>query len=422
MTDLFATISQVLQNQFLSGGIVLMLTGGLIALCRRFPLQLWSWIVRRVTVVVDVSNDDPLFAWLSLWLAEHPYSRRARTLTATSERDDYGRAISGLAQSTDELPQVLFTPAPGSHVLWYKRRLVWLSRERKEAGPGKDDSFTGSWKREVFTLRVVGRNQGAARSLLEDARGVALKRRSRKIEVFSAHYDSWQRIDERDPRPLSSVFLPNDTAAHVAADVESFLESQPWYAERGIPWRRGYLFHGVPGSGKTSLICALAGQFRMNLYILNLGNPYLADDHLMALLSRVSARSFVLLEDVDAAFNQRDKSDEAKNKLTFSGLLNALCGAGSREGSIVFMTTNHLDRLDPALIRPGRADFRLEFEHATAEQANRMFLAFFPEAGGADEFGDRVAALRMSMAEVQNHLIQHRDSCVRALNSLAKAA
>jgi mitochondrial chaperone BCS1 len=421
VTELLATVSQVLQNQFLSGGIVLMLSASVIALCRKLPQQLWTWFVRRVTVVVDVSNDDPLFAWLSLWLAEHPYSRRARTLTATSERDDYGRSISGPTQSTDDLPQVLFTPAPGNHLLWYKRKLVWLSRDRKDA-PGKEESFSSVWKREVFTLRVIGRNQDAARSLLEDARGVALKRRSRKIEVFSACYDSWQRIDERDPRPLSSVFLPNDTADHIVKDVKTFLESQPWYAERGIPWRRGYLFHGVPGSGKTSLICALAGQFRMNLYILNLGNPYLTDDHLMALLSRVSARSFVLLEDVDAAFNQRDKSDEAKNKLTFSGLLNALCGAGSREGSLVFMTTNHLDRLDPALVRPGRADFRLEFGHATAEQANRMFLAFFPEADGADGFGDRVASMNMSMAEVQNHLIEHRDSCVRALNSLAKAA
>jgi mitochondrial chaperone BCS1 len=416
----WAILFELLQSPFVASGITLLLTGSLLALCRKLPLHLWNWIVRRMTVVVDVSNDDPLFAWISLWLAEHPYSQRARILTATSERDDYGRVLSGPVQGVSDLPQVLLTPAPGNHLLWYKRRLVWLLRERKEAAPGKDDSLMSMWKREVFTLRVVGRSQETARRLLEDARAVALNRRKRKVEIFSASYETWQRIDERDPRPLASVFLPDGIADTIVSDIGSFCASQAWYAERGIPWRRGYLLYGIPGSGKTSLIMALAGHFRMNLHILNLGNHYLTDDTLMSLMSRVPARSLILLEDVDAAFNHRNKASDSK--LTFSGLLNALDGAGAKDGSLVFMTTNHVEDLDPALTRPGRADFRLEFNHATAEQANRMFVAFFPEAEGADGFGDRVEALRMSMAQVQNHLIQHRDSCIRALNSLEKAA
>lgn len=418
MNDILSTLTSSLQNQFLSGGLVLMVTAGLMAICRKVPGQAWQWLLRRLTIVVDVSNDDPLFAWLSLWLSEHPYTRRARTLTATSERDDYGRMATFAGAALEALPEVLLTPAPGNHLLRYKRRLVWLSRDRKEAAPGKDESFTSSWKREVFTLRVIGRSQRAARDLLEAARFVALTRRNSKVEVFSAFYDNWQRIDERNPRKLSTVFLPERTTEQAVADIDEFTAGQTWYGERGIPWRRGYLFHGIPGSGKTSLICALAGHFRMNLYILNLGSPYLSDDTLMALLSRVPSRSFVLLEDIDAAFNQREKSDDAKNKLTFSGLLNALDGAASKDGSLVFMTTNHIDRLDPALTRPGRADFQLEFGYATADQSNRMFCAYFPEAGGADGFGDKVAAMNISMADVQNHLIAHKDSCVRALNSL----
>lgn len=279
----------LLQSPILSGGLVLMLTGAGIALCRKLPIYLWKWVIRRVTIVVDVSNDDPLFAWLSLWLAEHPYSQKARTLTATSERDDYGRVVSG-PRETSELPQILLTPAPGNHLLWYKRRLVWLSRERKEAAPSKDDSFVSLWKREVFTLRVIGRSQDAAKSLLQDARAVALNRRNRKIEVFAASYDYWQRIDERDPRPLSSVFLPDAVTERASHDVAAFLDRQEWYVERGIPWQRRYLFHGVPGSGKTSLIVALAGYFRMNLYILNLGSPYLTDDSLTALWSFIAPR------------------------------------------------------------------------------------------------------------------------------------
>lgn len=407
-----------IQNQFLSGGIVLMMTAALLALCRRIPIQIGRWFQRRFTITVDVSSDDPLFGWLSLWLAVHPYSARARQLTATSERDEHGRSSPEPASSEISLPQVLFTPAPGNHLLLYQRRLVWLSRDRKEAAPGANDSFMSLWKREVFTLRLIGRNQDVARRLLEDARSLALSRRHRKVEIFIAGYDYWQSIDERDPRPLSSVFLPEGKSEEVVKDVERFLASQAKYIERGIPWRRGYLFYGIHGSGKTSLICALAGHFKMNLYILNLASSHMSDDNLMALLARVPLRSFLLLEDVDSAFIKRDKSDGVGNKLTFSGLLNALDGAGSKDGTIAFMTTNHIEKLDEALIRPGRADKRVEFGYATAEQAVGIFRAFFPDAAQAEAFGELVTTRPMTMADVQQHLVLHERSPVEALAAL----
>lgn len=419
MDTLLQTFRETLQNQFLSGGLVLMLMASLLALCRKLPLHLWRFLLRRFTIVIDVSNDDAVFAWLTLWLADHPYSKRARTLTASAERSE-SRGCSPAGSPDADLPQVLLIPAPGNHLLWYQRRLVWLSRERKEAAPDKGDSLIGLWKREVFVIRVIGRSQSAARRLLDDAREVAARRRQRKTEIFSPFYDRWQAVDERDPRPLSSVFLPEHQRDEVVLDIERFLSGKDWYLQRGIPWRRRYLFYGAPRSGKTSLICALAGHFRMNLYILSLGSPYLTDDSLMTLLASVPSRSFILLEDVDCAFNARNKSEDARNKLTFSGLLNALDGAASKEGSLVFMTTNHIERLDPALIGAGRADLRMEFRHATAEQANRMFCAYFPDAQGADGFGDKVAVLKWSMADVQNHLIEHKDSYLRALNSLSE--
>lgn len=414
------SINEALQNQFLSGGIVLMLTGSVIALCRNLPAHLWRFLLRRFTIVIDVSNDDPVFAWLSLWLADNPYSQKARALTASAERDESGNC-SPKGDTTVELPQVMLTPAPGNHLFWYHGRLVWLSRERKDAAPDKGDSLIGLWKREVFVVRVTGRSQAVAKRLLSEAREIAARRRQRRTEIFAPFYDRWQPVDERDPRPLTSVYLPNGQREQAVADIEQFLSSKEWYVARGIPWRRRHLYQGAPRSGKTSLICAMAGHFRMNLYILSLGSPYLTDDSVMSLLSNVPGRSFILLEDIDCAFNGRDKSDDARNKLTFSGLLNALDGAASKDGSLVFMTTNHVDRLDPALVGAGRVDFQLEFRLATSAQANQMFLAYFPEAQGADGFGDRVEAACMSMADVQNHLIKYRGSCVRALNELKAA-
>jgi|ERR1051326_516508 chaperone BCS1 len=399
-----------LQNQFLSGGLVLMLTGAVLALCRRVPLRALEWGRRRFTITVDISNDDPLFAWLSLWLAHHPYSKRARSLTATSERDEYGRSAPQVigAGEKEGLPQILLTPAPGNHLLLYKRRLIWLTRDRKEASPGSADSYASVWRREVITIRVIGRCQQAARTLLEDARTIAMSRRQKKTEIFIAGYDYWESVGERDPRPLGSVFLPSGVVERIVDDVESFMASQSWYISRGIPYRRGYLFHGVPGSGKTSLIIALAGYFRMNLYVLNVAGSRVSDETLTSLLARVPLRSMVLLEDIDSAFNIRKKSEDTPNKLTFSGLLNALDGAASKEGALVFMTTNHIDRLDDALIRPGRADLHVEFGPALPEQAEAIFAAFNPNATAEQTHRFIIDADGLTMAQIQQRLLNHR--------------
>lgn len=78
----------------------------------------------------------------------------------------------------------------------------------------------------------------------------------------------------------------------------------------GIPYRRGYLLHGPPGSGKTSFIQALAGSLSYDICLLNLSERGLADDKLFHLMSNAPERSFILIEDIDAAFNKRVQTTE----------------------------------------------------------------------------------------------------------------
>jgi len=102
--------------------------------------------------------------------------------------------------------------------------------------------------------------------------------------------------------------------------------------------------------------------------------------------------------------------------VTLSGLLNALDGVSSREGRVLFLTTNHLERLDPALIRPGRVDRKIELAYATPDQARRLFLWYFRDCGlshaelahEAEHFASQVPDGRISMAAIQEHLLRHR--------------
>lgn len=183
----------------------------------------------------------------------------------------------------------------------------------------------------------------------------------------------------RSKRLLGSVILDKGIAESVVEDVRDFMASGEWYHRRGIPYRRGYLLYGPPGSGKTSFIQALAGELDYNICILNISENTLTDDRLNHLMNHIPNRSILLLEDVDAAFNKREQSTEQgyTSGVTFSGLLNALDGVASAEECITFMTTNHPERLDPALMRPGRVDYKVLIGNATEYQVKRMFLRFY---------------------------------------------
>ena len=124
---------------------------------------------------------------------------------------------------------------------------------------------------------------------------------------------------------------------------------------------------------------ALAGYLDYNICLLNLSERGMSDDRLTHLLSNAPERSILLLEDIDAAFTGRQTAaeDGYQTNVTFSGLLNALDGVASGESRIVFMTTNHAERLDPALIRPGRVDAIVELGDAEPEQVRRLFKRFY---------------------------------------------
>ena len=136
--------------------------------------------------------------------------------------------------------------------------------------------------------------------------------------------------------------------------------------DKGVPYRRGYLLHGPPGTGKTSFTQAIAGALKLNICYLNLSNGNMDDDGLNRALNNAPSQSIILLEDIDGIFVARESVNQGRDGgVSFSGLLNALDGVRSQEGRILFMTTNHKEKLDPALLRPGRCDFQVKLDNAS---------------------------------------------------------
>ncbi|GBP21337.1 Mitochondrial chaperone BCS1 [Eumeta japonica] len=251
---------------------------------------------------------------------------------------------------------------------------------------------------------------------------MALKQHEGMTVMYTALGSEWRPFGHpRRKRPMHSVVLKAGLAERILQDCLDFIDNPQWYTERGIPYRRGYLLHGPPGCGKSSYIMALAGELEYNICVLNLSERGLTDDRLNHLLSVAPQQSIILLEDIDAAFSSRADTPTQKaayeglNRVTFSGLLNCLDGVASTEARIVFMTTNYLERLDSALIRPGRVDFKEYVSYCDQEQIERMFLRFYKGEAAAKHsklFAEKVTAIakNVSPAQIQGYFMFHKHS------------
>ncbi|HKV81881.1 MAG TPA: AAA family ATPase [Candidatus Sulfotelmatobacter sp.] len=175
-------------------------------------------------------------------------------------------------------------------------------------------------------------------------------------------------------------------------DIGRFRSSKQRYSRLGVPYHRGYLLYGPPGTGKTSLVSAVAAHFALSVYCVNLTE--FNDRNLMVAVSQVPRDSVLLFEDIDCMkggqkrepANGADKSvdktekQSSNNGVTLSGLLNVLDGFFAPTGVLFMMTTNHLEALDPALLRPGRIDYKLLLGKASDAQKVDLYLRFFPDA------------------------------------------
>ena len=323
--------------------------------------------------------------------------------------------VSGDSDSKDIAYQLAATDQLLS--MKFKGRTVYISRAVQTASIHKP--WTGDSDNEVLTLSVLGKDPAILKSFISAAIEFKNMQESNRTGVYVCNdewYEKWTRVLGKTPRAFDSVIIEGTHARDILSDMRRFIHSRGWYEKMGIPHRRGYLFHGPPGGGKTSLCQVLAGELKLHICILPVSGKGMTDSKLAHLMRNAPRRSITVLEDVDSIFVKRESQGEQTTSVTFSGLLNAIDGFVSQEGRISIMTTNCIEKLDSALIRPGRCDVKLEIKNASREQMVSLFLRFFP-GGDAEKFADNIPERTVSMAQLQNHLVQHKDSQQLAVDS-----
>ena len=221
----------------------------------------------------------------------------------------------------------------------------------------------------------------------------------------------WELLTKRLPRKLNTIYL-NGIEDEVYEYIKKFKskEIKKRYSELGIPYKRNIMLEGYPGTGKTSLIFALASEMKCNIAIMNF-NKDLDDNSFMRAIRRIPKNCILVLEDIDVLFKERKANDGFKSNLSFSALLNSLDGLAFRDEMITVMTTNYECNLDAALKRPGRIDKSVNFTFATKNQTKFMFENFFPEH--KEEFSDfykLIKRFKYTTAVLQQYLMIYMDN------------
>lgn len=372
------------------------------AVLGRYGFQMASALFKRKFVVsMEMTNRDPSYDWVMQWMARHPSFSFQQLSVITANV-----TIHANEEST---ANCTFAPCPNiPHWLLHKGWPIMVYRKRQV------ERAAGSDVLEIMELSTLGRGKAMMEQIVSEAKAQAVQRDSDKTVIYQNAGGRWSRQqDPRTRRPLNSVVLDGGVREELVEDVKIFIGSHEYYRNLGVPYRRGYLLHGPPGCGKSSLVMALAGELRLAICLLSLSNRSLDDESLNTLLNTAPLRSIVLMEDIDRAFSN-------DSRVTMSGLLNALDGVAAQEGRLVFMTTNHVERLDPALIRPGRADIKLEIGNLTTQQSYDVFIKFFPQSTEAQriKFATTMPEGRVSVAQIQSHLFLHRHSPEEAVTRL----
>lgn len=379
--------------------------------------RLYTAIKRLTFYEIEVYLADEDYYKFNLWLDENrQYTRFQRTFKPVHDREN-----SKLYDEPAEKGQTKLVSGYGS-VLIKAPKTPWVLVTRSVEENKQVLERTDILKFKIFALR-----EQAVFDFYDKVTNINEEQCAR---VYRSAGSYWHQ----DGRPKHVLEPLGQGCDEFIRDVEQFLNSEQSYRSRGIPYKRGYLLYGMPGTGKTSLLAYLANKHNMNVYIVSSD----AIRNFSSMVTDIKPNSIVLIEDIDMTTLGEKRNglvheptstsaldDDTDGENPFASLvtnkdvirefLNALDGITEFGGSIIVATTNKPDVLDAALLRPGRIDKQIEIGPLTAEQQIRHVNRFFQIVLDPNDYSDLEPR---TFAQLQDLCVRHMDDPDSAIKAL----
>lgn len=368
-------IKQLMSNPVYGGMLSLWLIGVTTFICKNVPWNIFNFVKNQLTtsIVINDSGYSPIVkhynSLLSWALKQKGIDKFCR---------NYSMRSSGWWSDGDEFTLGI---GYGYSFFIYKRRLFCLRQVKLDS--------TGSEKeKSQITITGFTRNKKYLEDMINEFRY-----KKKKDEIYINRYtlDGWETICPITKRPISTVIMRQDLKEKIIDNIQFFIDNKDAYVNRGLPYKKTIVLYGKPGTGKTSIIKALASYFNKNIYVVNIS--VLGNSGFEKAITTTPPNSIIIIEDFDsctsthARINKEksienkdvEKEDNQDNSLSLTTILNTLDGVVSLNGTIIFMTTNHIEKIDDALLRKGRTDEMYEIPYLQDKEVKDYIHLMFPD-------------------------------------------
>lgn len=366
--NLFTTLST---NPMATGILGSTLIAGLIYWCREIPKQIWFAFWNSVTIKLNLVEEN---------------SPTAYDIFEEELRHTKIYYITGTFQLVFRFFRKELDVKIGEYGIFFcKLAGKWCLVQKYT------DRQVSLWHAFCYDARFFTRDKELLDNYFKDA-WVRQRAMNEPDQFTVLHYtdDRWNAV------PKLRVSLPEFTLTlekrQVCERIEYFLKNKAEYRKQEKPYREGFVLSGDPGTGKSYFIQQVASKFGLNIYYVNL-NSFATDSAFVKALLLITLPSIILFEDIDDAeithsrstyetkhsskisakdVLTKDGDGERKTGVTLATLLNAFDGLLAQDGQLVFVTTNHIDKLDPALVRAGRFNTNVVFKALNGIEINNL--------------------------------------------------